>query len=189
MQTLMKSVRPCGIFVLMFVLSACNANSSASQNAYASSATPAASQSVGQPSANKSVSPLAASSSPQKTIDAPTGSTTSINGVNKGMAYADFRKALLAQGWRPVVDHKCKANVVGGSYEELCAKGSDSCKACDELPELSACSGDAVCVMNFRHANKTLQASTYGDIADRNVGGQDSQMNVTGWKVSTTAAQ
>ena len=76
--------------------------------------------------------------------------------------------------------------MAGAAYKELCAKGSDSCKACDDLPELSACSGDAACVMNFRSARdkQHLQVSTYGDIGDRTVHGSKSQLDVTGWTVS-----
>jgi hypothetical protein len=187
MQSIMKSVSLCGIAVLIVVMSACNANSSASPDANIPSSSSATGQSINQPSADRSASSATASSS-KTAADTRAEPIASVNGVSKGMAYADFRKALLAQGWQPVVDHKCKANVVGGAYEELCAKGSDSCKACDELPELSACSGDAECVMNFQHADKTLQAGTYGDIADRNIGGKDSQLNVTGWKITSTPA-
>jgi hypothetical protein len=182
MQITKKNAKLLNTVMLIFALSACNANSPAPADATVASATPAASQSVSRLSA----ATLPAASATQQSTDEAAESRTSINNVSKGMAYADFRQALLAQGWQPVTDPKCKANVVGGAYKELCAKGSDSCKACDELPELSACSGDADCVMNFHHADKTLQASTYGDIADRNVRGKDSQLNVTGWKVSET---
>ncbi|HZX72567.1 MAG TPA: hypothetical protein VFE77_17350, partial [Rhodanobacter sp.] len=111
--------------------------------------------------------------------------------VHKGMAYADFRTALLADGWRPMVDLECRAHVVGAGYKELCAKGSDSCKACDELPELSACSGDAVCMMRFQDAptHRQLEVSTYGDIGDRSVRGADSQLGVTGWTVSPSISR
>lgn len=106
-------------------------------------------------------------------------------GVRKGMAYADFRRAVLGQGWQPVVDKQCKANVVGGNYATLCANGGpDSCKACDELPELSACSGDGACAMVFRHDGDRLEVGTLGDIGDRHVQGGDSGLNVTGWTVT-----
>ncbi|MBN8894604.1 MAG: hypothetical protein J0I71_07185 [Rhodanobacter sp.] len=123
------------------------------------------------------------------TASAKSDAEASLDNVHKGMAYADFRTALLVDGWRPVVDLKCKANVVGGAYKELCAKGLDSCKACDELPELGACSGDAVCLMHFQDAatHRQLDVSTYGDLGDRNVHGVDSQLGVTGWTVSSTA--
>ena len=121
---------------------------------------------------------------------APFVVAATLDNVHKGMAYADFRSALLGDGWKPLVDLQCKANVVGGAYKALCAKGSDSCKACQELPELSACSGDAVCMMRFQDANtqRQLDVRTYGDIGDRAVHGPDSQLNVTGWTVSPQAA-
>ena len=110
----------------------------------------------------------------------------SLDNVRKGMGYADFRAALMGDGWKPMVDAECKANVVGADYKAQCAKGLDSCKSCDDLPELSACSGDAVCLMRFRDAptDRQLNVSTYGDIADRKVQGTASQLGVTGWKVS-----
>lgn len=150
-----------------------------------SSVTPAAQpgptdRQVAPGSAPKTAGPTGVKSS------APSVAGASLNNVRKGMAYADFRSALLTDGWQPVVDLKCKANVVGGAYKELCARGVDSCKACDELPELSACSGDAVCMMRFRDPDtrRQLDVSTYGDIGDRAVHGTDSQLNVTGWTVS-----
>lgn len=125
---------------------------------------------------------------------APAGSVVSMNAsrgasldnVRKGMGYADFRTALMGDGWKPMIDAKCKANVAGADYKAQCAKGSDSCKACDDLPELSACSGDAVCLMRFLDAatNRQLNVSTYGDITDRKVQGNESQLDVTGWEVS-----
>jgi hypothetical protein len=113
--------------------------------------------------------------------------SSSLSGVKKGMAYADFRQAIVAQGWAPTVDAKCKANVVGDDYKAQCANGSDSCKACDELPELSACSGDASCVMNFHDAaaKRNMEVGTYGDIKDRSTHGDSSQLDVTSWKISS----
>ena len=152
--------------------------------------TPSAAQAapVGQPVAQttsgSTTEPAGAASPTTSVVEA------TLDNVHKGMAYADFRTALLADGWRPVVDLRCKANVVGAAYKDLCAKGSDSCKACNELPELSACSGDAVCMMRFRDADtrRQLEVSTYGDIRDRAAHGTDSQLNVTGWTVSSPAS-
>lgn len=119
---------------------------------------------------------------------APAGGVA-LHGVHKGMAYADFRQAVLDQGWQPVVDAQCKANVVGGNYQSLCAKGDlDSCKACDELPELNACSGDGACAMVFHHDNDRLEVGTFGDIGERHVKGSESGLNVTGWSVTAPSA-
>jgi hypothetical protein len=45
-------------------------------------------------------------------------------------------------------------------------------------------------MMRFRDSDtrRELDVSTYGDIGDRSVHGTDSQLNVTGWTVSTQAA-
>lgn len=142
----------------------------------------------GQPTAH--VTSSAAAEPASTASPAVPAAATYLPDVHKGMAYADFRNAILAHGWLPMVDLRCKANVVGADYESLCAKGSDSCKACDDLPELSACSGDAVCMMHFRDArtNRQLEVDTYGDIRDRAAHGTDSQLNVTGWTVSPSAS-
>lgn len=141
-----------------------------------------------QPAARTETPPIAESAG--ATSSAPSAGAARLNKVHKGMAYADFRSALLADGWKPLPDLKCKAHVVGAAYKELCAEGSDSCKACDELPELSSCSGDAACLMRFQDAetHRQLDVNTYGDIGDRAVHGADSELNVTGWTVSTEAA-
>jgi len=176
----------------LMLLSACNAGGSTSPSATADLPVPTASAGIAKAATALSAATLAQKNKMDSgsTAQSPPVAAKSLNGINKGMAYADFRKAVLAQGWQPVVDLKCKANVVGGAYKELCAKGADSCKACDELPELSACSGDAVCAMNFHHAadNQSMEVSTYGDIGDRNVHGKDSQLDVTGWTVSPGAS-
>ncbi|MEO8778323.1 MAG: hypothetical protein ABI389_06585 [Rhodanobacter sp.] len=166
--------------LLATFLSACGANSSAPQPSSAAPPTPA---SLGN---GRSTLSAEAAMTPRNANTSQTPATASMSGLRKGMAYADLRTAVLADGWQPAVDLKCKANMAGAAYKELCANGSDSCKACDDLPELSACSGDAACVMNFRSARdkRHLQVSTYGDIGDRTVHGSESQLDVTGWKVS-----
>lgn len=162
------------------LLSACGTNSSAPQLSPSGHTTSVSASSGGDSSSANAAMTTRSATTPQ------TAPTTSLDGLHKGMAYADFRTAALADGWQPVIDLKCKANVAGAAYKELCAKGSDSCKACDDLPELSACSGDATCVMNFRSAGdkRHLQVSAYGDIGDRTVRGSASQLDVTGWTVS-----
>lgn len=126
-----------------------------------------------------------AQSAPPAATSVNTAPREAIAGVHKGMGYADFRQAVLAQGWQPVVDAQCKANVVGGNYQTLCAKGDlDSCKACDELPELNACSGDGACAMVFHHDAARLEVGTFGDIGERHVTGDESGLNVTGWSVT-----
>ncbi|ODV12173.1 MAG: hypothetical protein ABT19_11640 [Rhodanobacter sp. SCN 68-63] len=104
-----------------------------------------------------------------------------LNGkLDKGMAYSEFRKIVLDRGWTPKPDDKCKANVVGGDYKTWCPAhpGDAMCKVCDEVPELSACSGDA----------KDLAVSTYGEINNWNAPADKSGLMVTGWEYDAPQA-
>lgn len=150
------------------------------------SSTPSSSPSVA-PAPSTAPTVMGAAAAPAGSVG-PTnaGRGASLDNVRKGMGYADFRTALMGEGWKPMADAKCKANVVGADYKAQCAKNLDSCTACDDLPELSACSGDAVCLMRFKdeQTDRQLNVSTYGDISDRKVDGNESQLGVTGWEVS-----
>lgn len=112
--------------------------------------------------------------------------------LKSGMAYADFRKRVLAGGWMPVVDAECKVNVVGGNHETLCAQNPDlvSCQVCDRMPELSACSGDGHCLVRFSHTGEgeALEATGYGMIEDWNVHGEDSRLQLSQWSFSKLPA-
>lgn len=107
--------------------------------------------------------------------------------LKQGMPYADARETLLAAGWQPVRDAQCRANVIGENHAELCAAnpGLTGCKACDDLPELSACSSDGYCSLKFRHAadGRNLQVTTYGMIEDRHVKGPDSRLDLWAWSI------
>jgi hypothetical protein len=112
----------------------------------------------------------------------PTAASDAPVALSEGMAYADLRKAVLAKGWKPKVDAQCKANVVGGNADQVCQGNPALCKVCDELPELSSCSGDGHCLMNFeRGAGEALAVSTYGEIVDWNVPGKASRLSVKWW--------
>lgn len=117
-------------------------------------------------------------------------STSLGSGLKEGMTYADFHKALLAQGWTPLTDKQCKANVVGGDYKTLCATHPDStCKACEVVPELSSCGG-GVCLTRFHNERKSqnLEVGTYGDTDDWSINGGQSRILVTGWTVTPAAS-
>jgi hypothetical protein len=164
------------LYLVAFCLAASACQSSTPSSAGSADAAPSTAPTV-----------LGAAAAPAGSVGSTNaGRGASLDNVRKGMGYADFRTALMSDGWKPMADAKCMANVVGADYKAQCAKNSDSCKACDDLPELSACSGDAVCVMRFRDArtDRQLDVSTYGDITDRKVQGNDSQLDVTGWQVS-----
>lgn len=122
-------------------------------------------------------------------VTSTTSSASALDGMLKpGMAYADFRKAVLGQDWTPVVDSQCKANVVGANHETLCAENPDlaACQVCDQVPELSACSGDGYCLTKFQHAGsgEALETTSYGMIEDWNVSGEDSRLQVLRWTFS-----
>lgn len=106
--------------------------------------------------------------------------------ARRGMAYADFRSAVIEQGWYPRPDEECRANVLGGNEATLCARNPDlaSCKACDVLPELSSCSGDGYCLMRFQMDGGTqvLNATTMGMIEDATVSGESSRLRLTHWE-------
>ena len=112
--------------------------------------------------------------------------------LDKGMAYSEFRKIVLDRGWKPKPDAKCKANVVGGDYKTWCPAhpGDAMCKVCDEVPELSACSGDGHCLMQFTHTDvaKDLAVSTYGEINNWNAPADKSGLMVTGWEYDAPQA-
>ena len=114
-------------------------------------------------------------------------------GLKEGMAYADFRKLVLANGWTPVVTPECMANVVGGDYASVCKTNPDqiSCQICELMPELDSYSGDGYSLVRFRHAGdgEQLEATGYGMIEDWNVSGDDSRLQVVGWEFSKSPAQ
>jgi len=125
--------------------------------------------------------PRATSSKPES---APVGGPI-IAGLSKGMAYADLRRLALQSGWAPVVDPDCKSNVMGPNYEELCKSDtSEFCAVCNQLPEVSGCSGDGYCGMYFSSGQQRLHVVTYGMIEDWNVSGVTSRLNVDGWDFS-----
>ena len=82
-----------------------------------------------------------------------------------GMSYASLRRQLLSDGWVPLADAQCRANVAGDNHLALCTADAKHCQPCDDLPELSACSGTGHCVLQFQRApGQVLRVSTYGDV-------------------------
>ena len=123
---------------------------------------------------------------PEPVAASAAGNADDLDGLlKKGTPYADVRAALLADGWQPVRDAQCRANVVGGSHASLCAEnpGLAGCKACDELPELSSSSGDGHSLMRFSRTtdSRSLQLTTYGMLGDGLVTGPDSRLNLWTW--------
>lgn len=157
------------------LLAACRAQAPAgSEEAVASAPVP------GQPTASESV---AMEENKPQTAGAALEAV-----LQAGMAYADFRKQVLAQGWSPIPDAQCKVNVVGENHQAVCSQDPDlaTCKVCDQMTELSACSGDGHCLVRFRHdaSGESLEATGYGMIEDWNVSGEDSRLQLSRWSVS-----
>lgn len=112
--------------------------------------------------------------------------------VKKDMAYADLRRLLLNGGWEPVKDPQCQLQVAGYD-EKTCNDNPDLalCGACEQMPELSAYSGDGFATSQFRdmRTGKTLKVVSYGMIEDWDVPGEDSRLRVEEWEGTGTQAQ
>lgn len=109
------------------------------------------------------------------------------NALKADMAYVDLRKLVLDGGWQPVKDPQCRVQVAGYD-EKTCRENPDLalCKACSELPELSAYSGDGYATSRFKHAGegKQLKVVSYGMIGDWNAPDAQSRLRVVEWEFS-----
>lgn len=114
------------------------------------------------------------------------------NAVKKDMAYADLRKLVLDGGWEPVKDPQCQVQVAGYD-EKTCEEnpGLALCTACEQMPELSAYTGDGFATSRFKdvRAGKTLKVVSYGMIEDWNVLGEESRLRVEEWESADTQTQ
>jgi uncharacterized protein YecT (DUF1311 family) len=98
----------------------------------------------------------------------------------QGMTYTTLRGQLLAAGWQPRRDAQCRANVVGSNFMTLCADDPSRCRPCEQLPELSACSGTGHCTMRFStEGGQEITVSTYGDVHQRLPSGEHHDLMVT----------
>lgn len=113
--------------------------------------------------------------------------------LKAGMAYADFRKQALAQGWTPVQDDQCASNVAGRNHQTVCSQNPNlaACKVCNQMTELSTCSGDGHCLVRFRHetSGESLDATGYGMIEDWSVSGEDSRLQLSKWSFARDSAR
>ena len=134
------------------------------------------------PSSNAQKPSLSGASPPSSiSITVPATSTTTRplgSLLKKDMAYADARKALLAQGWAPEKDAECKANM-----------GTDAAATCDDMPELSIYSDQGVLMTHFRHGRQQLIVSSYGMLSDWRVSGEESRLRITDWQISNKNAK
>lgn len=104
------------------------------------------------PEPNQETTPVALEA-PQKAAKALSASELLGQKLKNGMAYEDFRKIVLANGWLPLVTPECRENVGGEA------------KICYQQPEVEACSGDGHCNMFFANSDGSkLKVGTYGDL-------------------------
>lgn len=172
-------IRTTACLMLALLLSACRAEAPADAN-------------EATPSAPVSSQPTASESATVEENKAQAASAALEAVLKAGMAYADFRKQALDQGWTPVPDAQCKANVVGENHATVCSQDPNlaTCKVCDEMTELSACSGDGHCLVRFKHgaSGENLEATGYGMVEDWNVSGEDSRLQLSKWSFSKDSA-
>lgn len=104
-------------------------------------------------------------------------------GLKEGMAYGDLRGKVISNNWLPKSHPNCKRDVIGADFERVCSSDPKLCKECDDLPELSECSGDGHCLMEFSASDEAqvLTVATYGDISDAKVEGETSGLRVSWW--------
>lgn len=132
--------------------------------------------------------PIACNAHPPVDANGPAAkpvSTASLHGVvQKDMAYADFRNAVLDRGWAPERDAQCKANI--GANAKLCGSSPELtiCTACDQIPELSAYSDQGVVVTHFTRNAQRLTVTSTGSLSDWKVSGDKSRLSVSNWQTS-----
>jgi hypothetical protein len=83
-------------------------------------------------------------------------------------SFAEFRKKLLADGWKPVVNPNCHDAVLGASYDQTCKKHPDdiSCRVCDLVPEIFIYTSDGYLTARYTRNGTPLYVVAYGDIQD-----------------------
>ncbi|WP_347254280.1 hypothetical protein [Leminorella grimontii] len=97
------------------------------------------------------------------------------DGFKEGMAYADLREQLLANGWLPLRTPNCWTNV-GGEAD-----------VCNVLPEVESCGGSGVCVMNFAHkeSGSIMRVGAEGDYTRWNNEAEKSAFTVGFWETQS----
>lgn len=196
----MKTIRSTSLLALCLLSAACQANPPADNGKASTSPGAAATMSSAPASAATTDNPYARTPSQQTALtesDKIHGGTEAmpdlaIGSHEKEIGYRIFRKYVIANGWTPIVDAKCMANVVGGDYKLQCSSHANGmCGACQAIPELSSCGADGVCLMRFHNASKHLDVDvgTTGDVTDWKGDGNGSSILVTGWTVSPAAAK
>lgn len=97
-------------------------------------------------------------------------------------SFAEFRKKLLADGWRPVANPHCPDEVMGIDHKNYCSKYPDdiSCRICDLVPEIFIYTSYGYLTARYTRDGMPLYVVAYGDIKDLEKPGQYGLV-VTAW--------
>lgn len=142
---------------------------------------------------------IAASDTPPISVkDAAKHSSTQASKSKLGPEYkdiaqfVDFRKKLIADGWKPVVNPKCHEAVLGPFYERLCKahQESVSCRVCEMVPELVGHGGgvgdkDGYNAMHYIKDGTPLSVTTHGDFRGLDAARAE-ELIVVGWEYTTS---
>lgn len=95
--------------------------------------------------------------------------------LTRGMLYVEARKALIGSGWQA-------PNLPANGYDEKSKKVIEECSGdvamCNNFPEITSCSGQGYCLMEFTNkSNGKLEVTTYGELS-----GNDPDAKVTDWQ-------
>jgi len=102
-------------------------------------------------------------------------------------SFVDFRKKLLADGWKPVINPDCHDAVLGNTFDEVCRKDPRDvgCRVCDIVPEIFRNTSDGYSVMHYVKDGTPLSVTTYGDIMSF-VHPETYDFVVAGWEYTTS---
>jgi hypothetical protein len=99
-------------------------------------------------------------------------------------SFVHFRQKLIADGWAPVPNPKCREDVVGSHYKDACDQYPDSmsCRVCTLVPELTRKTSDGFSSMRYSKLGRYLDISVYGDFKDIDYP-DEYGLDVIGWSV------
>lgn len=168
---------------------ACNPTTTTAANANATSTEHVAqTQKLPVPSFTTVVASSSTNHAPAKTSSPRLGPE-----YKKIDTFVEFRKKLLADGWKPVINPKCHEAVLGPFYERVCNAEAKSaaCGVCERVPEIVSDVGgvgavDGYNVMHYTKDGAPLSVTTYGDFDGLDESKKDDLM-VVGWEYSASA--
>ena len=102
-------------------------------------------------------------------------------------SFIDFRKKLLTDGWKPVVNPNCHDAVLGADYDNFCKAypAKIGCRVCDMVPEIMRHTSDGYNVMHYIKGGTPLSVTAYGDM--RSIDKPDDyELVVIGWEYTTS---